>query len=136
MALALLIKQLESWLLNNEGEGGKGGNNVTSLLHKYLSGRGMLDAENPVLSLDIVMDNCSGQNKNHMVLRYLVWLREMGYFKNTQGRFLVRSHTKNPCDRRFNELKLKYNKKNTYTMDQLMETPEFLQECDGYQGDR
>jgi hypothetical protein len=56
----------------NEGEGGKGCNNVTSLLHKYLSDRGMLDAENPIISLDIVMDNCSGQNKNHMVLQYLV----------------------------------------------------------------
>jgi hypothetical protein len=52
----------------NEGEGGKGGNNVTSLIHKYLSDRGMLDADNPILSLDIVMDNCSGQNKNRMVL--------------------------------------------------------------------
>jgi hypothetical protein len=49
----------------------------------------------------------------------------MGYCKNTQGWFLVRSHTKNPCDRRFNELKLKYNKKNTYTMDQLMATLNF-----------
>jgi hypothetical protein len=110
----------------NEGEGGKGGNNVTSLLHKYLSDRGMLDAENPILSLDIVMDNYSGHNKNRMVLRYLVlWLREIGYFKNTQGWFLVRGHTKNPCDQRINELKLKYNKKNTYTMDQLMETLNF-----------
>lgn len=69
----------------DEGEGGKCGNNVTSLIHKYLMDFGMLDINDPIVSLDIVMDNCAGQNKNCMVLRYLVWLREMGYFTKTQG---------------------------------------------------
>jgi hypothetical protein len=87
----------------------------------------LLDAKNSILSLDIVMENCSGQNKNHMVLlRYLGWLREMGYLKrNPQGWFLVRGQNKNSCDQRFKELKLKYNKNNICTMDQLMETLNF-----------
>ena len=31
--------------------------------------------------LNLVFDNCSGQNKNNTVLQLLGWLTEMHYFK-------------------------------------------------------
>jgi hypothetical protein len=34
---------------------------------------------------------------------------------------LVRGHTKNPCNRMFNILKLRFRKQNVYTMEQLLQ---------------
>ena len=45
--------------------------------------------------LNIVLDNCSGQNKNNTVLKLLVWLSEMGYFWKVNYIFLVVGHTQN-----------------------------------------
>jgi hypothetical protein len=42
-------------------------------------------------------------------------------FKSVNFLFLVRGHTKNPCDRMFNILKLRFRKQNVYTMEQLLE---------------
>eukprot|EP00957_Ditylum_brightwellii_P029800 2254075-Ditylum_brightwellii.AAC.2 len=62
----------------HEGEGEKGGNNVASLIMKFL---GL--PENNLLSetktggeLTIIMDNCAGQNKNRMVLWLALYLVE------------------------------------------------------------
>ena len=50
-----------------EAEGGKGGNLVASMIMKYLFDRGLLDGQQRY-KLIIVMENCSGQNKNKMVI--------------------------------------------------------------------
>jgi hypothetical protein len=65
--------------------------------------------------LTIAADNCSGQNKNNMVLRLATYLVEKGYFKEVEILFYVRGHTKNACDREFNLMKLNFHKKNIYT---------------------
>ena len=39
--------------------------------------------------LTIVFNNCTGQNKNNTVLRLIVFLVEMGYFKKVNFMFLV-----------------------------------------------
>ncbi len=65
----------------HEGVGKKGANNVCSLIIKTLKLRGILREDDPGGELNIVFDNCSGQNKNNTVLLLLVWLTEMGYFK-------------------------------------------------------
>jgi hypothetical protein len=49
----------------HEGEGKKGGNNVASLIFKYLDDNGLINrGQPPRKELNIVMDNCGGQNKN------------------------------------------------------------------------
>lgn len=49
----------------HEGEGGKGGNNVASLLWKDVHDRGWIDKnKGPRQELTIIQDNCTGQNKN------------------------------------------------------------------------
>ena len=53
----------------HEGQGEKGGNNVATLIMKYLRLRHLIDEDNnglpvaPRQQLSIVMDNCLGQNK-------------------------------------------------------------------------
>lgn len=46
-------------------------------------------------------------------------LTEIGYFKKSRMFFLVRGHTKNPCDRTFILLKKHFHYKNIYTKKQV-----------------
>ena len=71
--------------------------------------------------LNIIFDNCSGQNKNNMVLKLAVWLKAAGYFKTITFIFLVVGHAKNAADHLFNSLKHKYRLQNVFTMEVLVE---------------
>ena len=70
--------------------------------------------------LNAFFDNCTGQNKNNTVLKYMVWLVEMGYFKKVNFQFLIVGHTKNAADRLFNALKFDYRKHDIYTVEDLL----------------
>jgi hypothetical protein len=104
-----------------EAEGGKGSNNVASLIVKALEDFGWLLPGQPGKQLSIVMDNCGGQNKNNNVLRLALYLVELKFFNKVELVFYVRGHTKNDCDRLFNQLKLRWHKMNTYTMEQMVD---------------
>ena len=60
-----------------EDEGSKGGNNVASLLLQSLRDFGFAINGRTGKQLSIIMDNCSGQNKNRHVLRLALWLVEL-----------------------------------------------------------
>ena len=116
------VEELNAYIYT-EGEGKKGGNNVVSLLSHSLKKKGVLaDAEKmgPGKALTMVFDNCGGQNKNRIVLRYALYLVEKRIYKSVELVFLVCGHTKNVCDRMFKELKQKFHHKNVYTMSQLV----------------
>jgi hypothetical protein len=113
-----------------EGDAKKGGNQVASMMMLDLQRRGYLDVDNPLKELNYVFDNCGGQNKNKMVLRQLLYLVHMGYAKAVNAIFLVRGHTKNPCDRMFNLLKKAYRKANCYTPVQLMDILNSQDQCE------
>jgi hypothetical protein len=103
-----------------EETGKKGGNNVASLLMVHLQQQSILQVSAtgqpvPAKRLTIAADNCSGQNKNNMVLRLANYLVEKGYFEEVEILFYVRGHTKNACDRMFNIMKLNFHKKNIFT---------------------
>jgi hypothetical protein len=104
-----------------EGDGKKGGNNVASLLIKSLRYLNILQEGSMGKELNVVFDNCPGQNKNHHVIWLVPYLVEMGYFRTVNFIFLVVGHTKNAADRRFNNLKMAYRKSNVYTFNQLLE---------------
>jgi len=56
---------LRAYIYLEGEEGKKGRNNVASLLMKHLSETGCIDnTKGPRKELTIIMDNCSGQNKN------------------------------------------------------------------------
>jgi hypothetical protein len=105
--------------LYTEGQGQKGGNNVASLIMKTLKHINIINEDEAGRELSIVMDNCGGQNKNRMVLRLALYLVEAGFFQTVNLIFLVRGHTKNPCDRMFNTLKKDYHRSNCYTFPML-----------------
>ena len=103
---------------------GKGGNCVASMimshLEKQLAPNNTEDTA-PFKEINLVMDNCGGQNKNKHVLRLLniMILRRLALRVNAI--FLVKGHTKNPCDRMFNILKKKTRKENIYTPTMLFD---------------
>ena len=106
--------------LYHEGEGRKGGNNVASLLIKYLVQRKWLREDSVGKELNLICDNCGGQNKNNMVIRLAPLLVELGYFKRVNFIFYVVGHTKNVADRLFNSLKRRYRRENVWTMRGLL----------------
>jgi hypothetical protein len=117
--------------LYQEGYGLKGGSNVASLLMKTLikTKTLRLDDNGDTIcgkELNIVMDNCGGQNKNNFVLLLAPYLVELGYFKRVNMIFLVVGHTKNVCDQRFNNLKQEYHRSQVFTLSQAVEV---LDEC-------
>ena len=111
--------------LYEEWEGGKGSNQVVSLIMQSLRDEGILrEDENgrPITggSLSIFCDNCSGQNKNNNVLKMATFLVECGYFKSVEIVFLIVGHTKNACDRLFNSMKKGYRQKNIWSFSELL----------------
>jgi hypothetical protein len=90
--------------------GKKGSNNVASLLMHNLHHRGMLKRYSPAERLKIIMDNCGVKNKNNHVLCLAACLVEMKYFRNVEFLFYVRGHTRNACDRLFNQMKIRFHK--------------------------
>ena len=76
-------------------------NNVCSLIMKTLSDLNLLRGNEAGKELNIVFDNCTGQNKNNTVLRLVPFLVEMGFFEKVNFVFLVVGHTKNAADNPF-----------------------------------
>ena len=84
---------------------------MASLIVKTLRDMNILRENNPGGELNIIFDNCTGQNKNNTVLKLAMWLKEMGYFMQVNFVFLIVGHTKNACDCLFNSLKHQYHQK-------------------------
>ena len=104
----------------SEGDGKKGGNNVVSCLMKNFEEMGYFQAPN-YGELTICADNCTGQNKNRMVIWFIIWLVETGHFNKVTLLFFVRGHTKNAADRLFNLLKHGYHNRDIFTFDELLQ---------------
>jgi hypothetical protein len=108
----------------HEGEGKKGGNNVASMIMKHIRDMGWAttdDGAKQRTELNIIMDNCAGQNKNRMVLRLSPLLVELQWYARVNMIFLVAGHTKNAADRLFNLLQREYQKSNIYNLEQLIQ---------------
>ena len=90
------------------------------MIIKTLHQLNLLQEDSVAGELNIVFDNCSGQNKNNTVLKLAMWLKAMGYFKSVNFIFLIVGHTKNAADRLFNSLKKEYHKNNLYVMEDLI----------------
>ena len=75
----------------------------------------------PIKELNLVMDNCGGQNKNRHVLCLLNVIVQRNIAKRVNAIFLVKGHTKNPCNRMFNLLKKDTRKDNIYSPTMLFD---------------
>ena len=78
----------------HEGQGKKGGNNVASMVMLYLKKKGWLNWQKTGKELNILLDNCGGQNKNNFVLWLANLLVECKFFKTVNFIFYVKGHTK------------------------------------------
>ena len=96
-----------------EAEGGRSGNEVVTLIMKYLSDKGYSDGTTQ-FNLFIIMDNCSNQNKNNYVLHLPTYLTMNKKFEKVQIIFLIAGHTKNTADRLFNLMRLDYRKEMSF----------------------
>eukprot|EP00536_Pseudo-nitzschia_multiseries_P007669 jgi/Psemu1/196121/e_gw1.182.41.1 len=104
----------------HKGIGGKGGDNVASIIITLLKHKGWVKEDEIGDKLTVLMDNCGGQNKNNHVLCLANLLVEVGYFKKVNFTFCVVCHTKNNCnDQWFNTMKRDYRNQNLYTFKQL-----------------
>ena len=65
--------------IGQEFEGERGANNIASCLMKDLQLRGLFSQPNHG-KLTYIADNCGGQNKNKIVIRFLMWLVENKIF--------------------------------------------------------
>jgi hypothetical protein len=112
-----------------EDEGAKGGNNVASIIIHFLKERGLLDGHKRK-KLNIIMDNCGGQNKNRHELRLALYLVHKGCFADVEFMFLVIGHTKNVADCLFNIAKILYRKMNIFTIKKLTEALNHAEQVD------
>ena len=55
-----------------------------------------------------MFDNCRGQNKNRMVLRFMVVLTKLDIARAVHANFLIKGNTKNDCNGMFNLLKYEF----------------------------
>jgi hypothetical protein len=115
------VDRLTAWLYS-EAQAAKGGNNVASLLWAQLEHDGVIEQSKtePFKEINLVMDNCGGQNKNRHVLRLLFFMVKRKITKVAKAIFLVRGHTKNDCDRLFNTMKKDYRKTNSFTPEDVL----------------
>ena len=64
----------------SEGSGKRGANNIASCLLKDYTKRGFFNDGLNKGSLNVIADNCGGQNKNEDVIRFHAWMVEAGWF--------------------------------------------------------
>ena len=89
---------LEAMAVYHEGVNKKGAKNITSLIMKTLKDMNLLQENNVGGELNLVFNNCMGQNKNHIIQNLLVYLTEAGFFKTIIFVFLIVGHNKNSAD--------------------------------------
>ena len=112
-------EQLHAYGYTEDQGGGKDGNNVASLLMRALQDLLWLVEGKTAKKLSIVMDNCSGQNKNGHVLHLALLLVKLSLFEQVEFIFYVCGHTKNVCDHMFNLLKKRYHCSQIYSTERL-----------------
>ena len=97
-----------------EGKANRGADNIVSCLNWDLKRRGIIDGTK-VKKLVIIADNCPSQNKNFCVLKFCCWVVEAGWAGEVELLFLIKGHTKNECDVKFNILKKSTHGVNIFT---------------------
>ena len=82
-----------------------GSNSIIIKLHHFFHNFGLGEQR-----VTLHADNCSGQNKNNMMLQYLMWRCMVGLHKEIEIAFLVVGHTKCAPDWCFGLLKRKFRR--------------------------
>ena len=89
-----------NYLIDEAVNVGKGANSIISMLHHFFSTYGLGETE-----VHLHADNCSGQNKNHYMIHYLMWRILTKQHQEITISFLPVGHTKSFPDAGFGMLK-------------------------------
>ena len=96
----------------------KGMNNIASRLLCFLNDKGyyfhLYGKNHKMPEIDILVDNCGGQNNNNLMIRFLNIIKGGRFFGTDTSHFYIKSHTNNYCGRVFKSLKVLYQKQNVF----------------------
>jgi len=113
--------------LYDEGDGGKGGNYVASMLTLFLLD---LSSQFKIRSVLLNADNCCAQNKNNIVLWVLELLVMLGIFDHIELKFLVKGHTHCSVDGGHGLIKKEWRKRDVFSIKQAKKV---IEECSSTQ---
>ena len=94
----------------------KTASHVCSILHDFFNRMSYGEKE-----LIINMDNCTGQNKNWIVMAYLAYRVASGLHSKITVKFMIAGHTKFYCDQKFGSLKRELRRNDVYNVDDVLE---------------
>ncbi|KAH9123273.1 hypothetical protein AeMF1_005695 [Aphanomyces euteiches] len=99
--------KVNNHFIYSEKVGGKGCNEVVSLLDRYLRHVGAIGEQE--------------QHSRQVLVKYLLWLVDSGQLEEVNLKFLVKGHTKNSCDRGFGSVRKRLLRNDAWTFEQLTE---------------
>ena len=103
-----------NYLIDEAESIGKGANSIISYLHHYLETHGVGETD-----LQLQADNCVGQNKNNVMIQYLMWCCTTGKHTSCSIHFMIPGHTRFSPDQYFGLIKRKYRKTRISSVAQL-----------------
>ena len=89
-----------NYLIDEADDHDKGANATVSMLHHFLENHGVGESH-----LKLHADNCVAQNKNNILMQYLMWRTMIGKNELVQISFMIVGHTKFAPDRFFGLIK-------------------------------
>jgi hypothetical protein len=95
-----------------ESEGGKGSDNVVSMVIHYIKNIMKRKSKHLILWAD----NCGGQNKNSTMIHTLLDLVRLKEFDVVELKFQIKGHTRNSVDRGFGYTKRQYLSSDVYSL--------------------
>ncbi|KAK1942396.1 hypothetical protein P3T76_005895 [Phytophthora citrophthora] len=101
----------------DEFASGKGSDQINSMLQHFIR-TVLLPAGKK--RLIVYADNCSGQNKNNHVIKFLLAQVHMGIFERVDYKFFVKGHTKNSCDRGFGHIRKHVARQDCWILDDIV----------------
>lgn len=113
--------------LYDEGDGGKGGNYVASMLVLFLLD---LSSQFKPRCVFLNADNCCAQNKNNIVLWILNMLVILGIFDHIELKFLEKGHSHCTVDGGHGLIKKEWRKRNVFSIEQVKQ---IIEECSDMQ---
>jgi hypothetical protein len=94
-----------NYLIDEAVDMGKGSNAIVSMLHHFFTHHGLGEE-----IVHLHADNCGGQNKNAIMVQYLLWRVMTGQHKQITLSFMIPGHTKFSPDWCFGLLKKRYRR--------------------------
>ncbi|POM80216.1 Hypothetical protein PHPALM_1977 [Phytophthora palmivora] len=103
--------------MGDETVSGKGSDQINAMLHHFI--RTIL-LPSGKKKLVFYVDNCGGQNKNNLVIKFLLAQVHMGVLDRVDYTFFVKGHTKNSCDRGFGHLRKFVARQDCWTLNKVV----------------